>query len=97
MVLPGVVELDDQLDQPLLGARIERRGRLVEDEHLGVHHEHRRDRDPLLLSARQLVRRPIGDGFDREQREGVGDPTLDLFPVEPHVQRSERDLVAHGR
>ena len=72
------VQLDDELQQPLLRARIERRGRLVEQQHLGVHHEHRRDRDPLLLPAGELVRRAIGEGADVEHRERVVDPPLDL-------------------
>ena len=71
--LAGRVQLDDELDQPLLGAGIERGRRLVEEQHLRVHHEHRRDRDPLLLSARQLVRRAVGEHGDVEHRERVVD------------------------
>ena len=36
--------------------RVERRGRLVEEHHLGVEAERARDRDPLLLPARELRR-----------------------------------------
>ena len=72
--LAGVVELDDQLDQPLLRAWVERRGRLVEQQDLGVHHQHRRDRDTLLLAARQLVRRAVGELGDVEHRQRVVAP-----------------------
>ena len=41
IVLPARLSSTMQLDQPLLGARVERRGRLVEQQHLGVHDEHR--------------------------------------------------------
>ena len=76
--LAGAVELDDELDHPVLRAGVERGGRLVEQQHLGVHHEHRRDRDPLLLAARQLVRRAVGEPGDVEHRERVVDAALDL-------------------
>ena len=76
--LAGPVQLDDEVEQPVLGARIERGGRFVEQEHVGVRDEHRRDRDPLLLAARELVRRPVGELDDVEQREHVVDPLFDL-------------------
>jgi hypothetical protein len=36
--------------------RVERGGRLVEQHHVGVHRQRTRDRDPLLLTARQVRR-----------------------------------------
>ena len=36
--------------------RVEVRERLVEEQHLGLHDQGARERDPLLLSARELVR-----------------------------------------
>ena len=72
--LARAVELDDQLDEPLLRARVERGGRLVEQQHLGVHHQHRGDGDPLLLAAGQLVRRAVGQVGDVEHRQRVVDP-----------------------
>ena len=38
MVLPAAVELDDEVDEPVLGAGIEGGRGLVEQQHLGVHH-----------------------------------------------------------
>ena len=55
---------------------IERGGRLVEQQHLGIHREHRRDRDPLLLAARELVRRAVGEVGDAEHRQRVVDPRV---------------------
>ncbi len=74
--LAGVVELDDQLHQPLLGAGIECGRRLVEQQHFGIHREHRRDRDPLLLAARELVRRAIGQVGDTEHLPACRRPAL---------------------
>ena len=76
IVLPARPSSTDQLEQPLLRARIERRGRLVEQQHLGVGDEHRGDRDALLLAAGELVRRPVGEAGDLEHRQHVGDPLL---------------------
>src|SRR5674536_42096 len=45
--LVRVVELHDELGEPLLGAWVQRRGGLVEQQHVRVHHQHRRDRDPV--------------------------------------------------
>ena len=95
--LPGRAELDDELDEPLLGAGVEGRGRLVEEQHFGVHDEDRRDRDPLLLPARQLVRRAVGELDDVEHRERVVDARVDLVAGQAHVQRAERDLLPHRR
>ena len=53
---------------------IERGGRLVEQQHLGVHHEHRRDGDALLLAAGQLVRGAVGQVRDLQQGQRVVDP-----------------------
>ena len=83
MVLPGSVELDDELDQPLLGAGVERRGGLVEQQDLGVHDQHRGDGDPLLLSAGELVRGPVGQVVDAEHGQRVVDARLDLSRGRP--------------
>ena len=40
--------------------RVERRGDLVEEHHVRLHHQRPRDRDPLLLAARELVRVLVG-------------------------------------
>ena len=54
-----VVDEPGDRGQHVLGrGRVERRGRLVEHEHLGVRGQHRADRDPLLLPAGELVQRP---------------------------------------
>ena len=51
-VLPA--QLLEPLEHLELGARIERRGRLVEDKHLRVAHVGARDRDFLPFAARQV-------------------------------------------
>ena len=95
--LPRAVQLDDEVEEPALRTRVERRGRLVEEQNVRVRYEHRCNRDPLLLAAGELVRRPIRELGDVEQREYVVDTLFDLGAVEPEVERSERHFVAHGR
>ena len=60
------VELARQLRQQVrelgLRRRVERRERLVERDHRRVGRERSGDRDPLALSARELVREPVGGG-----------------------------------
>ena len=56
------------------------------------------DRDPLLLSADSWYRaRDRAMASIESSARMLCDPTLDFSPVQAHVQRSERDLVAHGR
>ncbi len=58
----------------LLGrGRVERRGRLVEHEHARVRREHCADRDPLLLTARDLVQRAVAQLREPEQVERLLD------------------------
>ena len=63
---------DDVLDR-LGGGRIEARGRLVEEQHLGVARERARQRQPLLLAAGQPPRRAAAEAREPDQREQFGD------------------------
>ena len=95
--LPGPMQLDHEVAEPVLRARIEARGGLVEQQNVRARHEHGGDRDPLLLAAGELIRRPVGKLGDIEELEHVVDPPFDLGAVEPEMQRPERHFVAHGR
>ena len=48
-------QIDQQLDDLLLGRDVEARGRLVEHHEIGLAGERHGDADALLLSARELV------------------------------------------
>ena len=50
------LQLDEQVEDRRLHGDVERRGRLVADDELGVAGERARDRDALLEPARQLHR-----------------------------------------
>ena len=70
---------------------VERRGRLVEQHHLGLHRERPRDRDALLLAARELRRvqvLAVRDAHPREQRLGVGRSAS----IARHAEHADRRL-----
>ena len=56
IVVPSARELAHDAENFVGQLRIERRGRLVEQHHLGLHRERARDRDALLLAAGQARR-----------------------------------------
>ena len=70
--------------------RVERRGRLVEHEHSRLRGEHRADRDPLLLAAREVAQRTRAQVGDAEQVEGL------LDPLAHHVGRQAQLLHRVG-
>src|ERR1035437_8523585 len=90
-------EVAHQLEQPVPAARIEPGRGLVEEQKLGVHHQHRGDRDALLLPGRELVGRALDQLADLEQLGHVLDSILDLDRLETQLQRSEGDLLAYRR
>lgn len=72
---------------------VKRRERLVQEEHLRTVHERPRDRDTLLLSARELVRilpRVFGELDHLQDRV---DLLLDLLLVDLRELQRERDIV----
>src|SRR5437762_2844250 len=80
---------------------VERRHGLVEHDELRGERERARDRDPLPLAARELVREEIGGAVGQpHQLEQAGDALRDLAGPEPLVgdERLGDDLVhAHAR
>ena len=66
------------LDRPL-GLGVERRGRLVEDQDRRVLEEHARDRQALLLAARELDAALADDGVEAV-RQG-GDEVVEPCPA----------------
>ena len=85
-----------------LGLRVERGRRLVENEDRGVAQDRPRDRDPLLLPAREPVAALADDGLVavRQRRDQIVDLSraggvLDLLVR--RVRSGEAEVLAHGR
>ncbi len=69
-----VVHQPGDRGEHLLGSRrVERGGRLVQDQYPGVRGQHRTDGDALLLAAGQLVQRAVAQVGETEQVEGLLD------------------------
>ena len=66
--VPGRLELAHDLHQLVGLLRREHRGRLVEDEHLGVARERLDDLDALLHADRQVLDEGIGVDVEPEPR-----------------------------
>ena len=74
------LETKNQLLNPGGGDRVERRGRLIHQQHLGLHRKRPRNAQPLLLPARKPKRR-------------FAQPILDLSPERRLGQRALHQLV----
>jgi len=82
------LELGQQAQDLRLHRDVERRGRLVGDQELGVAHQRHGDHDPLAQATRELVRelpepQPRGGDADSRQKVGgaVGGDLLACLPV----------------
>ena len=76
--------------------RIQGRGDLVEQQQLWVHHQRSHDRDPLLLTSRQLARqraRLLGEPDTLQQLRGLFHGPVTFAPL--HQTRAEQQVVHH--
>ena len=81
----------------LLGrGRVERRGRLVEDEHPRVRREDRADGRALLLPAGQRRQRAVADVGEPEQVEHLLDPLAHHVGRQPQLLHAVGELLLQG-
>ncbi len=71
---------------------VERRQRLVEQEHLGLHGERPGEGDALLLAARQLVWIAVGECGELDELEHLVDPVLALLARDLAGPQAEVDV-----
>src|SRR6266540_532469 len=77
--------------------RVQRRGRLVEQDELGVHGQRAGDRHALLLAAGQLRRHLVRLVLDADPGEQFVRPLLGLLPgLSADLDRPEADVVEHA-
>ena len=96
IVMPSLRELahDDQDLADELG--IERRGDLVEEHDVRLHHQRPRDRDALLLAARELVRMLLRLLLQPHLRQQLVGARLGVLAAHlADAPRRERDVVQH--
>ena len=73
-----LVEVLDLVLHLLAQLLVQRAERLVHQDQLGLEHERARDRDPLLLTARELGRPALPEIRQLDHVERLPDPRLDL-------------------
>jgi hypothetical protein len=84
----GAVDPVDQLHDPDGGLGVEVAGRLVGEQQGRMVDERPRDRDALLLTARQLVREVVELGREADEPQDVRHLAADLLAVlAEHLQR----------
>ena len=74
-------------------ARVEVRGRLIQDQRVGPRGQRRGERDALLLAAREAIDAPRGAIGQPNGRQRFGDARWHLGGRHPQVLQAERHLV----
>src|SRR6266508_2586726 len=94
---PALGQLDHDVEDLLDHLRVERRGRLVEQDDLGAHGQRTGDGRTLLLAAGQLGRVALGLLGDADAREQFAGTRLGLGLWGPAgLDGAEGDVVQHG-
>ena len=76
--------------------RVERTGRFVEQQHLGLHHQAAADRDALLLSAGEHRRPGVGAGSKAHLGKQIQRLLFCLLPLHaPEPYRRQAQIVHH--
>jgi len=77
---------------------VERRGDLVEEHDVRIHHQSPGDRHSLLLPARELVREPVRLLLEPDALEKAAGARLGLrTPLLADATRGEREVVDHAQ
>jgi hypothetical protein len=90
------LELADLDTDFLAQLRVEVRQRLVEQERIGLDDQRPRQRDPLLLAARELARQSVAEPLEAHQLERTRDFLADHRVGELAHFQAERDVLGGG-
>ena len=83
-----------QLDlERLAELGVERAERLVQQQHRGVEDQSARERHPLLLAPRELVRLAVAELLHLHEGERLSDPGAGLLPGRPREAQPEGDVL----
>ncbi len=91
-----LAEPPDQVHEHPLRARIECRGRLVEEDDVRTQRQHRCDRGPLLLAAGELEGCPVRQVPDLHEAQRLVAARRHLGLGKPQLERPECHVVHHG-
>ena len=87
---------EKDLDELATRCRVEVRRRFVEDEHVGAHREHRRQRHSPAFAEAEVVWRTIAVPAHADRAQRIGHPSVQLVAAQAQVGRPERDVLADG-
>ena len=95
--LSSAAATHQKVDHLALALGIKRGGGFVQQQDFGIENQHRRQRDPLFFSRREVMRRAVLQVRDLHLLEHLGDAKTNLFLRPLQLQRPESDFVKHGR
>jgi hypothetical protein len=90
-----LLELADLLAHLAPQPRVEVRQRLVEQQDRGLEHERARDRDPLLLAARELGRQAVVVAFESDGGERLASPAVGVDGLAARHDEPVPDVLEH--
>ena len=95
--LAGISEGAQYLNHYVGIALVQAVGRFVQNKQVRIHRHAAGNRHTLFFTARQTVWRPLPHPIQAEQRHHVIDSALYFGIRQPHLQRTERNLLFHRR
>ena len=97
MVMPSLASVDHHVEHLVDHLRVERRGRLVEEHHLGVHRQRPGDGDPLLLAAGELRPGSLSAWSATPTRSSSSRARFSASALDSprDLDRAERDVLEH--
>ena len=90
------LDLADRAPQLVANLRVERAERLVEQQHARLVRERARERDALLLPARELARQALLVAVERHELQQLGASPAPLGAAHAARTQRELDVVGHG-
>ena len=96
--VPVRVDLLHHVQDVLMAFRIQSRRRFVQDQHLGIHRQNTRDRDPPLFAAGQFERRnaALYVRIDAHELQGADRLRFAFLRAEAVILRTEADVFQDG-
>ena len=83
--------------QRLGGQHVERRERLVHQQHLGMHHQRAGEPDPLAHAARQLLRIGAFVAVEADQVDGGQRALVAFGRIDAQRLEADLDVLQHGQ
>jgi hypothetical protein len=90
-------QVHQQVHHLLAGQRVERAGRLVGEQDLGLDRQRPGERHPLRLAAGQFPGPPAALPVEPQPGQPRGGPLVGRLAADPVEQQRQRDVVGRGQ